>query len=95
MQGQQRQRKRTYVFLLVTLLLAWYGLTGLESWHMGYHPLARRAFTIFDTVLFVVIVAGLINLHWWFGKCPQCGKRMQGQFTKHCPHCQWGEDDES
>lgn len=93
MQDLQQKRKRIYIVLLATLICAWYGLTALESWHMGLHPLVRRSFTTFDTVLFVVIVLGFINLHWWYGKCPRCGKRMQGQLNKKCPHCQWGGDE--
>lgn len=91
MQTNQQKRKRYYIFLLILLILAWYVLTGLESWQMGIHPLARRPFTAFDTVLFMVLVAGFINLHWWYGKCPNCGKRMQGQLDKHCRHCHWGD----
>ena len=91
---QAQQRKRAYIVLLVTLVVAWYGLTGLESWQMGYPLLARRPFTLFDTVLFVMVIAGLIHLHWWYGKCPRCAKRMRGQLYKYCSHCQWGREDD-
>jgi hypothetical protein len=92
-QKLRRKRKRTYILLVTLLITAWYGLTGLESWQMGLNPLTRRPFTLFDSVLFGVIIIGFINLHWWYGKCPRCGKRMRGQLNKYCAHCQWGCED--
>lgn len=54
--------KRLWI-LEILLALSWYAVTAIESWFMGVHPLARRAFTTFDYVLFIILFAVVIYLN--------------------------------
>ena len=58
---------RTWIYRIgvVVLALAWYGITAIESYTMGLHPLARRNFTTLDIVLFVVVIGGAFGLRFW------------------------------
>lgn len=53
---------------MILLVMLWYGATALESWLMGVHPLARRAFTAFDMGLFVFVICGCVILKVWSGR---------------------------
>lgn len=65
----RKEEKWYYYGGILSLVISWYALTGLESWRMGYNPLVRRSFTSFDTILFVFVILGCFFLSFRYRRC--------------------------
>lgn len=82
-----RRRARGLWVVALAAALAWYGATAVESRSMGYGPFVRRPYTLFDWVLYAVIVAGVLLAVRRIRRCPRCGHGFGFRSVEECPSC--------
>ena len=82
-------RRRARVLWVVALVdvAVWYGSTALESMSLGLAPLARRAFTLLDGILFAALAVGTVLAVVRIRRCPRCGEGFGFRTVRKCPSC--------
>ena len=86
-----KKRKVLYWLFTISLVLLWYGVTDIESFFMGLHPLTRRAPIPFEFFLFIGVIGGFVALQLWYKRCPVCKNKMKWSgLSPLCTHCGFG-----
>ena len=89
--SQYKKRRTLFWVGTVLLVLAWYGATAVESVYLGPYPYGRRGFSLFDWVLYAVLIGSFVLLYRWHTRCPKCKRRMKGSvYSPRCLKCGFG-----